>query len=322
MFDSSKIFNLNREELLKRVSMSEILSYYISGKGLKYKVLCPFHKDSNPSLHINLHKGTYNCYACDKHGDGIQYVIERYGVDFISALKIISNDFGLLDLKHDRKPSPEFLGLSKASKSAEIKIKTRAWTKPDIAYWAQFNISLELCKRYNIYPISHYWIDDRIFEAKKELIFAYNIGSGFKIYKPFASEYKWFSSLKREDIFGLEQLNYTRNSLIITKSLKDVACLESLDISSIAPQAESIILPEELMLDLQSKFKRIYTLFDYDNSGIHLSWQMRKLYGTAPLFFTDKLWNRKIGYKGCKDVSEFVVNNKEELIQLKNRYKL
>jgi hypothetical protein len=316
MFDSSKIWNLNREELLKRVSISEILSYYVPGKGYKYKVLCPFHKDSRPSLHINLHKGTYNCYACDKHGDGIQYVMDRYGVDFISALTIISNDFGLLDLKHDRKPSLEFLGLSKEVKSCEIKIKLRTWSKKDKEYWGQFNISLDLCKKYDIYPISHYWLNDRMFEGGKQLMYAYNIGSGFKIYKPNATEYKWFSSLKREDVFGLKQLNYTRDYLIITKSLKDVVCLESLGVSSIAPQAESIILPEILMQMLKSKFKKIYTLFDYDNSGIHLSWQMRKLYGTTPLFFTDKLWNRKGGYKGCKDPSEFVVNNKQELIDL------
>jgi hypothetical protein len=44
---------------------------------------------------------------------------------------------------------------------------------------------------------------------------------------------------------------------------------------------------------------------DYDNSGIHLAWMMRKLYNIQPLFFTDKLWNRKGGYKGAKDISDY-----------------
>ena len=316
MFDSSKIWNLNRDTLLERVSMNEILNYYLPGKGNKYKLLCPFHKDTRPSLHVNLYKGTFKCYSCDKGGDGIQYIIERYKVNFRDSLNIIANDFNLLDLKHDRKPSLEFLGISKQQQLCEIKIKTRSFNKQDVLYWDQFNISIDLCKRYNIYPITHYWLNDRIFDVKKQLAYAYLVNGKFKIYKPYATEYKWFSSLLRTDVFGLEQLNYSRRNLIITKSLKDVVCLESFNVSSIAPQAESIILPESLMLDLKSKFENIYTLFDYDNSGIHLSWQMRKLYNTKPLFFTDKLWNRKGGYKGSKDVSEFTVKNKEELIKL------
>lgn len=327
MFNSSKIWTLNREELLKRVSMAEILNYYLPGKGNKYKILCPFHKDTRPSLHINLFKGSFQCYACNKGGDGIQYIIEKYGVNFVEALKIIANDFNLLDLKNDRKPSLEFLGVSKASKSCEIRIKTRTWSKRDVEYWKQFNISLELCKKYKIYPISHYWMiwENRtyLYEAKNELIYAYNIEDRFKIYRPFANkDNKWRSSLKRTDIFGLEQLDYSRDFLIITKSLKDVACLESIGISSIAPQGESILLPEDLMNFLKSKFKKIYTLFDYDNSGIHLSWQMRKLYNTTPLFFMEKVWGRKLGYKGCKDVSEFIISNKEELLIFKSVYGL
>jgi Crassvirales DNA primase len=321
MFDSSKIWTLNRETLLQKVSMSEILNFYLPGKGSKYKIICPFHKDSRPSLHVNLHKGTYNCYVCNKHGDGIQYVIERYKVDFKESLKIIANDFNLLDLKYDKKPSLEFLGIAKSHEQCEIKIKTRAFNKQDILYWSQFNISIDLCKRYNIYPITHYWLNERIFDVRNQIVYAYVIDGKFKIYKPYAIEYKWFSSLLRTDIFGLEQLNYSRRNLFITKSLKDIICLESFEISSIAPQAESILLPKELMIDLKGKFENIYTLFDYDNSGIHLAWQMRKLYGTIPLFFTDKIWNRKGGYKGCKDPAEFTINNKEEFMKLLELFK-
>lgn len=323
MFDSSKIWTLNKESLLQRVSQAELLNYYLPGKGSKYKLLCPFHKDTNPSLNINLYKGTFNCYSCGAVGDIFAYIMRRYNVDFIESLKIIANDFNLLKVDYERKPSLELFGIAIRDKPTEIKIKIRKWTNKDVLYWKQFNISIGLCEKYNIYPISHYWINNRIFEAKKQLIYAYNIGLGFKIYKPFAVEYKWFSSLKRDDIFGLLQLDYSRKDLVITKSLKDVACLESFGVSAIAPQAESILISKELMDFLKIKFKNIYTLFDYDNSGIHLSWQMRRLYNTIPLIFAEKTWGRKKGYKGCKDISEFTNTYIEEVPTLiRNTFKL
>ena len=58
---------------------------------------------------------------------------------------------------------------------------------------------------------------------------------------------------------------------------------------------------------------------DYDNTGIHLAWQMRKLYNIKPLFFTEGLWKRKQGYKGCKDSSDFrKLFGKDELKNLIN----
>lgn len=32
-------------------------------------VPCPFHKDSNASLSINIHKGVYNCFSCGTSGN-------------------------------------------------------------------------------------------------------------------------------------------------------------------------------------------------------------------------------------------------------------
>jgi hypothetical protein len=93
--------------------------------------------------------------------------------------------------------------------------------------------------------------------------------------------------------------------LVITKSFKDIGTLYEQGIPSIAPQAESILLPENIIDELKSRFKTIYSLMDYDNTGIHLAWKMRKLYGIKPLFFTYGTWSRKQGYEGAKDISDF-----------------
>lgn len=320
MLNSSGIFELTKENLLKKVSKSEMLKYYIPGKGDKYQVLCHFHKERTPSMLVNLSTGNWTCFGCNKHGDGIGYITEKYKVNFDEALKIIANDFGLFTHNYNRK-SLELFGVSKDIKQdCVIKIKTKNFDQNDVNYWNKFNISLDICRKFNVYAISHYFINNTMFTCKNQT-FAYNIADRFKIYQPYATENKWYSNLKRNDIFGFDQLEFKPDSLVITKSLKDVMVLYSLNIESIAPQAESILLDEETMIYLKSKYKYIYTLFDYDNSGIDLTWRMRRLYQTKPLFFTDKLWNRKKGYKNCKDISDFIVDNKQELLILINNIK-
>ena len=32
------------------------------------KVVCPFHDDSDPSMHINTEKSLYNCFVCGAGG--------------------------------------------------------------------------------------------------------------------------------------------------------------------------------------------------------------------------------------------------------------
>ena len=50
-----------------------------------------------------------------------------------------------------------------------------------------------------------------------------------------------------------------------------------------------------------------FSLMDYDNTGIRSAIAMQKLYNIHPLFLTDKLWNRRKGYLGAKDFSDFVI---------------
>lgn len=41
-----------------------------------FKIVCPFHRDANPSLLINLEKGNWYCFGCNKSGDAFQFVKE------------------------------------------------------------------------------------------------------------------------------------------------------------------------------------------------------------------------------------------------------
>ena len=60
-----------------------------------------------------------------------------------------------------------------------------------------------------------------------------------KIYQPY-SNFKWLSNTSASDLQGLSQLPDRGDTLVITKSLKDVMCLDIWDIPAIAPSVRKL----------------------------------------------------------------------------------
>ena len=65
-----------------------------------YKALCPWHKDTNPSLSF---KGAKcHCFACNNGGDAVDLVAQLYGLSLVDAAKKIQADFGLgVEVDHE-----------------------------------------------------------------------------------------------------------------------------------------------------------------------------------------------------------------------------
>lgn len=55
--------------------------------------LCPFHKDTNPSLSIDVVKNEWHCFGCDCKGDVIEWVRCAEGVSFTHALELLQRDY-------------------------------------------------------------------------------------------------------------------------------------------------------------------------------------------------------------------------------------
>ena len=58
----------------------------------RHKVLCPFHTDTKPSLHI-YHDG-YHCFVCGAHGDAIDFVQAVRGCDKAEAAETVARICG------------------------------------------------------------------------------------------------------------------------------------------------------------------------------------------------------------------------------------
>jgi len=297
-FDSSKIYEENgkeycnrlKEELLSKVSNSQIIKYYIPGEGDRYKVLCPFHKENSPSFSIDLIRGVCKCFGCGRgFGDGIAYVQAKYNLTFYETLITINNDFGLLiPSKSYTIPSEVAIGLPKKefkNVSTEIKIKVREWLQKDILYWKQFGISKELCIEYNIYPISHYWINQYMFSVKLgDLAYAFLEGTKFQIYQPYANkDKKWFSNTGAM-VYGYDQLPPFGKLLFITSSKKDILTLKSLGYYAVASNNEGTMLPRDKYEDLNNRFDRIVLFFNNDPQGLKAAHMMAEELGLDFIF--------------------------------------
>lgn len=73
--------------------------------GSKYKTLCPFHDDHNPSLELNPERQSFKCWSCGAGGDVFDFVQQYERVDFSEALRMLAERAGVA-LHADRTVTP------------------------------------------------------------------------------------------------------------------------------------------------------------------------------------------------------------------------
>jgi DNA primase len=65
----------------RAASFERVLQHYgielRSGRGAQWKALCPFHRDTRPSLNVNLDMKVFNCFPCGDGGDIIKFVAKK-----------------------------------------------------------------------------------------------------------------------------------------------------------------------------------------------------------------------------------------------------
>lgn len=85
---------MTRFETVKaHVSMREAAESYGLSVGRNSMALCPFHNDRHPSLLIA--DDHFHCYACEAHGDVIDFVARLYGLSLTEAAQKLASDFGI-----------------------------------------------------------------------------------------------------------------------------------------------------------------------------------------------------------------------------------
>ncbi|MFN3190139.1 MAG: DNA primase [Aureliella sp.] len=75
--------------------------YELRRQGRNFAALCPWHKDSRPSLQINPERQIWKCWVCDIGGDVFNFVMQEEGLSFPEALRKLADRAGI-EIKETR----------------------------------------------------------------------------------------------------------------------------------------------------------------------------------------------------------------------------
>jgi hypothetical protein len=279
----------------------------LTGESIKIKsIFNPSDKIPSMIIYFDGRSGQYKFkdFSSGYQGDGIRLVELLYNLTRDSAKAKIMMDY------EEYCSSSNTVITEPVFAAARFKLsdfQIRHWNTADKNYWSAYKMSSSWLEKYNISPLDYYELtrDKGEFEKdrmriQRDCIYGYfkNDGSLYKIYQPKVIAKKF---LKISDyVQGYEQLNYDCKYLVLVASLKDLLCFNMLGISNIeaiAPDAESTILPRDLIENLKEKYSRIFVLFDNDETGRRYSVRYEEEYGFTPIYF-----------KGDKDIADAVKN--------------
>jgi DNA primase len=99
------------KNIIKDTPISSVINFYypITKRGADYKGVCPFHKDTKPSMSVSDSKGVYKCFACGAAGDAIKFVQDFKNLDFIESVKDIAGQLSIpIDEFNKKEKNPKF----------------------------------------------------------------------------------------------------------------------------------------------------------------------------------------------------------------------
>lgn len=292
------------EDLLSKIDDYDIYAYYMGNFTVGKLYNSPLRTDDkDPSFAI--FRGRRGNLMFKDHGSGES----GNAISFIKLIDHITDQQSLerqlLRIIRSTKPTDirNRTVVRSTDYTVDIGIVRQSFTKTDIDYWNQFNISLDTLNKFQVFSIKYYLSNKIVKGIYKDdnPMYAYKVFDKFKIYRPLASKYtKWRTNLNTKDVQGLAQIPEKGNLLIITKSLKDVMVLYEMGYTAISAASETTFIPEDILSGLKEKWKYIVLLYDRDKAGMQNARKYSKRYN-LPAFFINKKFK-------SKDISDAVKN--------------
>jgi DNA primase len=88
----------NKVAIKNAVDIVALVGEYLPVRraGSKFKALCPFHDDHNPSLELNPERQSFKCWSCGAGGDIFDFVKSYEHVDFPEAMRMLADRAGIV----------------------------------------------------------------------------------------------------------------------------------------------------------------------------------------------------------------------------------
>lgn len=199
---------------------------------------------------------------------------------------ITHKDYGLTTGRISLKERPKDKG------STIIKVRSKEFTEEALKWWFRYGITLSTLQLYNATQVEWFSMNDTQIYPK-DLCFAYRELDKYQIYQPNNPDYKFRNNYDDKIVMGFHQLKYKQDTLIITKSKKDVMALYQAGFEAVAARSESVVIPSPFLDYFDTKYKRKFELFDNDGKHNGAIYHDPKIY--IPI------------ESGCKDFSDFTL---------------
>ncbi len=127
--------------------------------GARFVGRCPFHEERTPSFSVSPEKGSYYCFGCQKGGDAIAFVRESELLDFVGAVEVLAERFGV-PLEYEEASPEADRGRRRRERLVALLEQSAAFYErylwesqpgaPVRAYLAGRGLDEEVCRRYRL----------------------------------------------------------------------------------------------------------------------------------------------------------------------------
>ena len=94
------------DEVVERADIVDLIGKHVKLKrsGQNYFGCCPFHNEKSASFSVSPVKQMYHCFGCGESGNAISFVMKYQGFDFISTIKSLAEQYGVILPVEDNQP--------------------------------------------------------------------------------------------------------------------------------------------------------------------------------------------------------------------------
>ena len=282
---------LSKELILSRFSEEQLMEYYLSIPVKKGLFRSPLREDKRPTCSFfRNNKGIlmFKDFATGQCLDVFSIVQQIFRCNYFEALRIIANDFGIIQSKTLQK-NPGKINENpikiEDKEISKIQVEIQDFTELELKWWAKYGITPEILKKFNVYSCKHVFLNGNLLAKSQQHcpIFGY-YGKKYhglelwKIYFPKRTNYRFIGNYPCKKLQGYDNLPKSGKICVITKSQKDVMALYAYGIPACAPNSETIIPSEFIINDLTSRFEYVFALWDNDITGVTFLNKIKKKY--------------------------------------------
>ena len=282
---------LSKELILSRFSEEQLMEYYLRIPVKKGLFRSPLRDDKNPTCSFfRNNKGTllFKDFATGQCLDIFSIVQQMFKCNYFEALKIIANDFGIIQNKSIKR-NPGKINENpikiEDKELSKIQVEIQDFTDLELKWWEKYGITKDILQKYQVYSCKYVFLNGNLLAKSQQHcpIFGY-YGKKYhglelwKIYFPKRTNYRFIGNYPSKKLQGYDKLPKTGKICVITKSLKDVMALYAYGIPACAPNSETIIPSEFIINDLTSRFEHVFALWDNDITGVTFLNKIKKKY--------------------------------------------